>query len=72
MIVQQLQIYIAIIVVNMYVRKQFQKYATSRDTLMHKTVRTISALNGVPERMNRTIVNRARACLLESGLRGML
>jgi len=51
-----------------YVSHEFDEYVRSRGTDLHKTIPHTSPLNGVAERMNRTIMDRARACLIQSGL----
>jgi hypothetical protein len=51
-----------------YVSREYEDYTQSRGTDLHKTIRNTSALNGVAERMNRLIMDRARACLIQSGL----
>ena len=51
-----------------YVNNAFEDYIKSRGTTIHKMVCNTSALNGVAEQMNRTIMDRARACLIHSGM----
>lgn len=51
-----------------YISNEFKDHVTSRGGTLHKTIHYTSALNGVAERMNRTIMDRARACLFQSGL----
>ena len=51
-----------------YISKEFQEYCKSKGTELHYTIRDTPALNGVAERMNRTLIEKARALLLESGL----
>lgn len=51
-----------------YVNKEFEEFVTAHGTIMHKTIRNTSALNGIAERMNRTIMDKTRALLINSGL----
>lgn len=51
-----------------YVSNEFVAYTQSRGTDLHKTIPHTSPQNGIAERMNRTIMDRARACLIQSGL----
>ena len=51
-----------------YVSHEFNEYVQTKGTVLHKTVPYTSALNGIAERSNRTIMDRDRACLIQSGL----
>lgn len=51
-----------------YSSNEFKNYAKLKGTELHYTIRNTAALNGIAERMNRTIMDRTRALILESGL----
>ncbi len=51
-----------------YTSKEFDDYVASLGTNQKKTIGNTSALNGVAERMNRTLMNKARALLFQAGL----
>jgi hypothetical protein len=53
-----------------YTSKEFDNYVKSQGTNQKKTIRDTPQLNGVAERMNRTILDRARALLFEAGFTG--
>ena len=51
-----------------YVNKEFEEFVTAHGTIMHKTIRNTSALNGLAERMNRYIMDKTRALSIHCGL----
>ena len=51
-----------------YTSNEFKSHAASRGTELRYTIRDTPALNGVAERMNRTLLDRARALLFDSGM----
>lgn len=50
--------------------KAFEKHLEANGTHHELTVHHSPAQNGVAERLNKTLVLRARACLIETGLPG--
>jgi len=51
-----------------YTSLDFQNFCKTNGIEMHFTIRDTPALNGVAERMNRTLLERTRALLFESGV----
>jgi hypothetical protein len=51
-----------------YTSNEFKSHAASQGTELHYTIRDTPALNGVAERMNRTLLDRGRALLFDSGM----
>ena len=51
-----------------YISKEFESYVKSQGTDKKNTIRSTPELNGIAERMGRTIMDRTRALLFEAGL----